>query len=68
MQIKALTTFRDARGSFRRGMPGDVPDAFGNELIAAKLAEKRADSVSSAGDTPSEAKQPRQKKSDTEQA
>ena len=39
MKIRALKTFRDHRGNFRRGMPGDVPDAFGKELIAAKLAE-----------------------------
>ncbi|WP_156383253.1 hypothetical protein [Rhizobium sp. Root483D2] len=39
MKIVALTTFRDHRGSFRRGMPGDVPAAFAKELIAAKLAK-----------------------------
>lgn len=67
MQIRALTTFRDARGSFRRGMPGDVPDAFGNELIAANLAKRHADLVPTADETPPEGKPARQKKSDPEQ-
>lgn len=48
MKIKALKTFRDPRGNFRRGMPGDVPDAYGKELIAAKLAEPLASDESEA--------------------
>ena len=49
MKIKALTTFRDSRGSFRRGMPGDVPDNFGRELVKAKLAARLNDDGSETG-------------------